>query len=78
MKCPPPSAAPAQYTGKLLTVSQNLVYYNVIFRLNSLEREGRLSGKTLIKLKCPEAQLRTLRLWTDCDILAAWLLRAAD
>ena len=55
-----------------------LLQCNISLELVRTRRQIADGGNTLIKLKCPEAQVRTLRLWTDCDILAAWLLRAAD
>ena len=85
MKCPPPSSAPAQYRGSTETVHslaescllQNL-QCNISPELVITGRQIAGTWNTQIMLKCPEAQVRTLRLWTDCDIFAAWLLRAAD
>ena len=85
MKCPPTSSAPAQYRGSTETVQslaescllQNL-QCNISPELVITGRQIAGTWNTQIMLKCPEAQVRTLRLWTDCDIFAAWLLRAAD
>ena len=85
MKCPPPSSAPAQYRGSAETVQSRrilFVYYdqqcNTSLELVITGRQIADGWNTLIMLKYPKTQVRTLRLWTDCDIFAAWLLRAAD
>ena len=85
MKCPPPSSAPALYRGYGETAQSRRILFitynqqcNISPELVITGRQIADGGDTLIMLKCPEAQVRTLRLWTDCDIFAAWLLRAAD
>ena len=85
MKCPPPSSAPAQYRGSTETVYSlaescllQHLQCNISPELVITGRQIADGGNTLIMLKFSEAQVRTLRLWTDCDIFAAWLLRAAD
>ena len=85
MKCPPPSSAPAQYRGSRETVHSlaescllQHLQCNISPELVITGRQIADGGDTLTMLKCPETKVRTLRLWTDCDIFAAWLLRAAD
>ena len=84
MKCPPPSSAPAQYrgSGKLLSLAESCLLQhlqcNISPELVITGRQIADGWNTLIMLKYPKTQVRTLRLLTDCDIFAAWLLRAAD
>ena len=85
MKCPPPSSAPAQYRGSGETVHSlaescllQHLQCNISPELVITGRQIADGWNTLIMLKYPKTQVRTLRLWTDCDIFAAWLLRAAD